>query len=709
MIWRRIALLLPTFAVASLAFAVFSNGSEVDHLLNEENKQHKVTQPPMPVVDDWVFLRRIYVDLIGRIPTNEEINEFRAWPVAERRANVIDKLLKEDRYSDRMTAFLADVLRLRSNTPGGRTLIAYVHQAVADGLPYDELCRRLISTNGKANRTPEVAFILGDDADPMAMASVTSQVFMGIRIGCAQCHNHPFDVWTREDFYGLAAYFGKTRRVESQLTKVIYTTENPQSTVLWPPEGLAPAKERKPMTPKFPFELAERSNVDFVARLAAYREAKKPKIDPNKGPSVDDLLSAADDQVKKSTAAPVDKPEIANEAKRDIRKIDIQGSLYAHSELRSKLAELVTHPRNRQFARTMVNRLWKELVGRGFVEPVDDFRGDNTPSHPDTLDYLAEDFVAHDYDLRHLVKMIVSSDAYQRGHAPMDSNEVARIEMEQAFLATPMRRMLSEALYDSIVAAGHLFDVKHPAGENEIVMTEKVRVLKNGGGKGAKPKAAALVAQGNSPNAMMGGGGSPMVMTGGGAYSLEDAIEVDFKKVLVTSDEDVDLDKLQVMSNEQIEAESMMKDKMDKAEYEEKIVKTIVDANPKFNSSFRMESPALPNHFLRIFGQPGRVDLGEQREDVPSMRQALMMLNGKLTHEASRVGKLERLHTLIEGEKANQDAAVRLTYREILTREPTKSEILEGKELIAAGNTPVEGLADLRWVLLNCNEFRYLP
>ena len=364
----------------------------------------------------------------------------------------------------------------------------------------------------------------------------------------------------------------------------------------------------------------------------------------------------------------------------------------------------------------MVNRLWKELVGRGFVEPVDDFRGDNEPSHPDTLDYLAEDFVAHDFDLRHLVKMIVSTDTYQRGHAPLDSDEITRNEMETAFLATPMRRMMSEALYDSIVAAGHLFDVKHPAGENEIVMTERVRVLKKDA-NGNKPKvAAALTGKGNAggaPNMAMGGmagNGSPMVMaTAGSAYSLEDAIEVDFKKVLVMNDDDVELDKLEVMSNEQVEAEMMMKDKMDKAEYEEKIVKTVVDANPKFNSSFRMESPALPNHFLRIFGQPGRVDLGEQREDVPSMRQALMMLNGKLTHEASRVGKLERLYTLIVGEKANTEAAVRLAYREILTREPSKAEIAEGKEMIVAANTPLDGLADLRWVLLNCNEFRYLP
>jgi len=89
----------------------------------------------------------------------------------------------------------------------------------------------------------------------MAMAGVTSQTFLGIRIACAQCHDHPFDVWKREDFYGLAAYFGRTRRYENQFTRTVYTTEMDQTTVLWPPEGVGKESDRKPMAPKFPFEI----------------------------------------------------------------------------------------------------------------------------------------------------------------------------------------------------------------------------------------------------------------------------------------------------------------------------------------------------------------------------------------------------------------------------------------------------------------------
>src|SRR5690606_25117334 len=132
------------------------------------------------------------VDLIGRIPTEPEIREYLAWPSAERRERVVDKLMRDPRFNDRWTVFYADLLRLRSNAEGGPALIAYVHQAIESDMPYDELARRLISAGGKSGTVPEVGFILGDDADPMALAGITSQIFMGVRISCAQCHDHPF-------------------------------------------------------------------------------------------------------------------------------------------------------------------------------------------------------------------------------------------------------------------------------------------------------------------------------------------------------------------------------------------------------------------------------------------------------------------------------------------------------------------------------------
>ena len=144
-------------------------------------------------------------------------------------------------------------------------------------------------------------------------------------------------------------------------------------------------------------------------------------------------------------------------------------------------------------------------------------------------------------------------------------------------------------------------------------------------------------------------------------------------------------------------------------EFIDRFVKTTVDDNPKFSSSFRMASPAAPEHFLRVFGQTDRTQLGEHRDNSPSMRQALMMLNGRLTHEASRVGSLEPVHQLLIGENADPQAAVQLAYQEILTRLPTAEEQAEALTIVNEGNSQLEGMADLRWLLLNCDEFRFLP
>lgn len=693
-----------------------ASGSDLDQIIATENAKLATDKPlePMPVVDDSVFLRRIYVDLIGRIPTDAEVQDFAAQPAEGRRQTLIDQLLQDERFADRWTIFYADMLRLRSQATGGAALIAYVHNAVKTGMPYDEMSRRLISSNGKAGRVPEVGFVLGDDADPLAMASVTSQVFLGVHIGCAQCHDHPFDVWTRRDFYDLAAFYGKTQRYESQLTKVVYATEMEQSTILWPPDGVGPAEERKSIAAKFPFPLDESSETpDYMTRLMATRAAKLaaiPKTDDN-GPSVDDLLDSASEKVAKATTGQLAEELALADSKRDIRQIDVQKGHFRASELREQLAVSVTDPRNKYFSRVLVNRVWKTLVGRGFIEPVDDFRDDNLPVMPASLDYLAEEFVASDYDLRSLVRLIVTSDAYQRGHAPPSSDEITRVQLETQLLATPVRRMIAESLYDSVVTAGHLFEQKHSPGRNQRTIEEIVRVAKgSSSGNSGKPNDFALL-KGSSKAAMPAGGA--MEAAGGGEYAFEEAIELDFTSLLQEQgdDEDVALDAMQAMSKEEIEAQRMMQQRMmrNPETYEDKVVTRVVDDNPTFNSSLRMQSPAPEGHFLRVFGQPNRSDLGDLRDDSASMRQALMMLNGRLSHEAARVGDLEPMYALLNGNSVDLDAAIQLAYREILTRSPTTTELTDAKAVIADGSTVMDGMADLRWVLINCNEFRFLP
>jgi len=291
-------------ALALCVVAVAQGANELDKIVVREQQATGLKLEAMPVVSDAVFLRRIYVDLIGRIPTETEVREFASQPATTRRAALVDELLKDERFADRWTLFYADMLRLRSQATGGAALFAWVHNAVKTGMPYDEMCRKLIATNGKAGRIPESGFILGDDADPLAMASITSQVFMGVRMGCAQCHDHPFDTWKRRDFYDLAAFYGKTRRYESQLTRVVFATEADQNTIMWPPEGVGDAKERKVIPAKFPFPLdGITEKAEYVKRLEKLRAAKKAAATPvAKGPSVDDLLNESSSKVAKATS-----------------------------------------------------------------------------------------------------------------------------------------------------------------------------------------------------------------------------------------------------------------------------------------------------------------------------------------------------------------------------------------------------------------------
>lgn len=705
----RLTTLLVIAAVISGLASFTKAANQVDRLLASENKGKKIQVAP--VINDWAFMRRAYVDLIGRIPRDSEIRQYMKWPASDRRTKLVDTLVQHDRFAERWTVFFADMLRIRSNRTGGNSLLAFVNKSIKEGMSYDELAGRLISANGKAGSTPEVGWILGDDADPMALAGATAQIFLGKRMSCAQCHDHPFDKWTQEEFYNLAAFFGKTRRVESSFgRRMVYTTESKESSVLWPPE--LDAENRKPRKPAFPYEVKEDVNDHHVKQLALLRdkEARKKTItetDPDK--LVEDVLGDIDSRANKGTLG-VDTSDsvlnIATAAKEESRKLKFEQELYMASELRGNLAKWITSPHNKQFARAFVNRVWGELMGSGFVNPLDDFTETNIPSHPKTLDYISAEFVASGFDLRSLLKTIIASDAYQRSHlAGADKN--VRIESESAFVASRSRRMISEVMYDSIVIAGHLEQAKHLKGENVRTVYDRVRVRLEGSGEDVPVEPTPIPTPAAQPNMTMAKKADLGVPTG---YDLEKTIELDFNKALMADEEAPKVEMLMVKSKEQIEAERMAATPVRRTyKYTYKTVPRTFDDNPSYNSSMRMATPAPRPHFLRVFGQPSREGLGEFRNQQSSMRQALMMINGKMIHEASRVGKLEPMYRLITGRTKNIDKAITLAYREILSREPNAEETRDAKELLAAADSELDGMADLRWVLLNCHEFKFLP
>ena len=658
----------------------------LDDILKRENASAPVVTTD-PIADE-AFLRRATIDLIGRIPTMAEIRDYEGQGNG-RREKLVAKLLNYPRFNDRWTVFMADMLRIRSNIPGGNQLLAYIHGSIEQEKPYDVLVRELIAASGRANSNPAVGYLLGDDVNPMELASSSAQVFLGVRIGCAMCHDHPFDDWRQKDFYHFAAYFGKTRKVQGRQDGMVYTTEADDMAVLWPPEDKAAGKTREPVTPRFPFKLAKPgATPDHLLRLEKLRSGEQQVASSEKDAAALDALL---DGVEPAVGSPRD--PVLEEAERESRALDVHGDIYRASALREELSKLITDPHNDYFAQAFVNRVWAELIGRGFVEPLDNFSAYNPPRNPSALEFLSREFIASGYDFRHLIRIITLSDTYRRASLPAATPVVQREESEKSFTAAPTRRMIGEVLFDSVVVAGHLADFKWPQGANEKQVSREIRVP-----TGEIEAAGPVAEMKESPAAP--------AMRGDG-YDLESTLKLDFDAIL-TKQERGELESMRAMSDEQIEAEKMAAMNKDAQgntmKFTTRTVTETVDDNPRFDSAMHMATPAPPAHFLRVFGQPERAGLGEFRDTSSSLRQQLMMLNGRMTHEASRVGPLEPLHRILQ---KDHDLAIEHAYLEILTRRPLSEELAEARALLAAD--PFEGMADLRWALLNSHEFRFLP
>jgi hypothetical protein len=692
--------------VLLLSSSVLLGKSELDRHLNQDNADKKDLRSG-PVLDDLQYLRKLSVDLIGRIPSEKEIKQFLKDPPKSRKALLVERLFEHERFADRWTAFLADMLRIRTNATGGGPLLAYVHQSISEDKPFDELARELISAQGRSRHLPAVGFILNDNADPMALTAATTQVFLGIRMQCAQCHDHPFDDWEQKDFYELASFFGKTRRVENRFSRTVYTTEVEENRVLWPPEREKPPV-RKPVDASFPFLLEKfDEKPSHLTRLERKRAVESKSVsDARVTESLDSLLdeTEATIEVASRKRAPGGFDPDAD-LKLLNASIDIKGDLYKASENRKELAKLVTHPRNRYFAQNFVNRLWAELMGRGIYEPVDDYSEYQTVSHPETLGFMRKEFVAVGYDLKEMIRLVVASDAYSRGRLDGKSPAKVRLQSELAFVAGTTRRMIGEALFDSIAVAGNLTDYKWPAGANEktVMVRERVYLVDENAKKDKTDSPA------KSPRVPVMQG-QPAMKAQGGGYDLEKSIALDFGALLSRNEVKNEIKSMRMRSNEELEAMKMAKMNSQprrRGKYKYVYKEQTVDDNPRYSSSFRMATPAAPDHFLRIFGQPGRDRLGDFRNSEASMRQALMMLNGKLTHEAARVGPNESIHELLKGIDRDFPRAVRQTYLSLFTREPSKQETKEGLSLLDA--SPLEGMADLRWAMLNSHEFKFIP
>ncbi|MEQ8789107.1 MAG: DUF1553 domain-containing protein [Pirellulaceae bacterium] len=285
---------------------------------------------PSPPADDATLLRRLRLDLTGRLPTPGEVAEYTADRRADKYARLVDRLLDGDEFVDYWTFRFAALLRLRGgDPPAAHAFHGWIREQIKSNAPLDQMARTLLLAEGDTHEVGPANFYRAA-GDARAQAEYTSEVLLGVRLRCANCHNHPLDRWTQDDYHGLAAIFARMER--SRIVRL-----GPRGEVTNPRTG----------------------------------EAAVPRI-------------------------PGDK------------------YLEADGDGRDDLADWLTQGDNPYFAKAMVNRLWKAMLGRGLIEPTDDLRQTNPATHPRLLARLAEDFVAHGANLRHTLRTIALSATYQR-------------------------------------------------------------------------------------------------------------------------------------------------------------------------------------------------------------------------------------------------------------------------------------------------------
>lgn len=331
--------------------------------------------PASKVSADATFLRRVTIDVAGRLPTLEEARQFLLDKSSNKRANAINRLLASTDYAEYFANKWNAILRNKRRNTNDRiatfSFHDWIRQSLHENKPYDQFVREIITASGSVANNPPVAWYR-EVKDQAAQVEDTAQLFLGLRIQCARCHHHPFEKWSQQDYYGFAAYYSRVSKKKDKLigqSRVYHSpgnasATNPKTKKAVPPTGLG---------------------------------AKNIPITPERDP-------------------------------------------------RHFLVDWMAKKDNPFFAKALVNRYWKHFFGRGLVDPEDDMRVTNPAVNPELLDALAKDFIAHNFDIKHLVRTITNSSVYQLSAEPNEWNQSDK----QNFSRYYPKRLNAEVLLDSI-------------------------------------------------------------------------------------------------------------------------------------------------------------------------------------------------------------------------------------------------------------------
>jgi hypothetical protein len=755
--WSLLAVLCGFGFALSAAAApdLKATAAKIDELILAKLAKEKI-QPNAPVSDE-IFVRRIYLDVVGRIPTIKETTDFLADKAEDKRSKLIDALLASDGYAQNFFNYWADILRLRSqlsvgnSQPAGAAYNNWLRKALADNVPYDKMVREMVTASGKTYENGAVGFYLRDYNMPLDNMAVTTQIFLGTSMVCAQCHNHPFDKWTQMDYYQMAAHtYGMTgtNGLSNPLLASVFGGG-------YGDKG-SKAKSKKSKTADIAAMIPQ--GVERKDMSKAMSEILRPLRYNTVLDRTDSKALALPHDYQYSDAKPksVIEPVIPAAFSKD-GKITKEGEkpVLAYSDW-------MTSKDNPRFTLVIANRLWKKAMGMGLIEPVDEITDSTVPSNPQLMSFLEQTMKDLNYDMKAFLRTIYNSAAYQRAAYTKD------VELGELyhFPGPVLRRMSAEQIWDSMVAL-YKPNPDAPSVEAQIERDSTIRKIEwldrslNALSPQELAKATAAVALkqkqlaadvrkaqeqlaeatknkdeegiraakrvvSNQRRAIDEAAEEIVYTTGFKKFAelaregkLDEQVkDPEFAKEIASvikskEGKDLSIDEALAVFNKGLRARLTEQQKTRlkrdaenlKADTKEELAS--LKAWENFRDSYMMRaadlrSPAPNGHFLREFGQSDR-ELVENASDDATVGQALMLLNGKtftnLMNPYSMVSRaIRRAET--------PDQTIDSIYLALFSRKATAEE----KELLlpVVGKNNVTNKGDALWAVLNTRQFYFI-
>lgn len=657
------------------------------HLASKEQKRNSK-------VDDSTFLRRVYLTASGRIPNIEEADSFLRSDASQKRSDLIDELLDSYGYVSHQFNFFADLLRIKSRLSSqvpGEPYIDYIKDALEQNTPYDQLVYELLSAEGALleRGNGAVGYYLRDRNMPEDNMSNTVRVFLGTRLECAQCHDHPFDKWTQRQYFEMVAFTGGMtyRSSDSAMNYGQQVKAMKKSLKEGKLNGNVAAAVRR----TYQATVAGVSGTGTgLARLPESYEGSHGKANE---------VVAAKEMFKGESIVDVKTPAEPKSRNRKNKKRKIGKNIRGAKPIGSRdaYADWLTNVDNPRFAKVIANRLWKRAFGLGVIEPADVIEDTTVASNPELMDYLTEVMIEIDFDMKEFYRIIYNTKAWQ---AEVTRSDVVNVQ-EYGFPGPVMRRMSAEQIWDSMIGLTvDAIDRRSDISNTRLAASGRVNIYDfYEKVKGKSPRELYdIVEQSFKDRGMLSmDGESAMEATRKNRKRNAQRQSKQARKEMTEKMTDMNR---KINQARRAGNPAKMKELLIKRT---EIVSKLRSKSNKYLRASELPSPAPAKHLLREFGQSDRETIENSNTD-PAVTQVLRLMNGFVDTTIGRDPNSVLTRNALYADNANE--AIESIYLSMLSRMPTGAEKRIWRQDFQRDSK--SAYTDLVWTLMNSNEFIFV-